>query len=217
MIKNIHEFRATKTRMTFEQYLDKCGAEPDGEGPYEVYAGSLYIQANDKAGGVCQLVLGNEIHTGPLFDLENILWDFAKWELRVPLNEIEADMHARSREFLFAIGQQCSLDEVNPDYLNIGSRKAWQYLTDQWNEFYAKEDEKPTHQLRVCWECPDGWDTCDISDVIQIREFRRIHQRPFDIITLYQNNEDGTQDAIYDIEPGEIKHIEFAAKLCGLK
>lgn len=84
--------------------------------------------------GKHHLVLERSEYEGGLKELEEILWDWLKWELQTATSDMYIDLDIRAKELLDSINETCSLDEVELRKYDIITIDKISYLLKQYNE-----------------------------------------------------------------------------------
>lgn len=152
-MKTLHEFQALRMELTPEQHLKKYPNSSPIIDWDEEYINSVelfydydgYYIEKLKNGSII-LNVERSSYLGELEELEQCLWDWAKFQYGIDTDDLEEDMHERSREWLDENGFSCSLDEIDiEEYREFLIRtnnplvepiiKQWRYLIEEWKHF----------------------------------------------------------------------------------
>lgn len=139
-IRTLTEFIFTKRQISGAKYNEEFGEGIVESEIVYVYSDSMCIEVEKvdmTKPKIYSLSLGNNTYTSQdLHLLERRLWDdFAKYEIGLSKDEIEADLHIRALELLEQLGQEdCSLDEVQLSDLDDHEQLEVEYLLKQFEE-----------------------------------------------------------------------------------
>jgi hypothetical protein len=142
-MKTLKEFRRSRVRMTKTQYCETYGVPGDdimGPSLY-CYADSVFISIT--ATGYHLLIDRSEYEGTDIEVLEATLWDdFYKEEIGLSYNQIEEELHMRSRELANELGcPHQSLDEIDQRHFIPEQRMKVMYLLNQFDLLREKKVE----------------------------------------------------------------------------